>query len=281
MGSYCGRCGGALQDGTVACALCGSPAPTPYSAIPAYPPAAYSPNSAAAALAQASEPSGLASTAPVQVRRDGTAATNEQIQGFHAKVLAQGDSIAQSFGAEPTGFIKVVAWMVRATFLDKRVARAAAQDAGGNGAAIVALAIIATPSILFGFLFNGFRMGIIAGVIATIVITVLTLTIMFFSLAMLSEKIVDMKMPVGMVMRVMAYPQTLSALGSIPILGGFIGPVARIWCIVASAEAIREVTGTKAEKAIIFTAIGALIQACVWMVLSILAARAAMLFQIR
>ena len=281
MGSFCGRCGGVLQDGAFACAFCGNPAPTPYSAAPAYPPAGYGLNSAAAALAQASEPTGLASTAPVQVRRDGAAVTNQQIQGFHAKVLAQGDSIAQSFGAEPTGFVKVIAWMVRATFLDKRVARAAAQDTGGNGAAIAALAITATPAILFGFLFNAFRMGIIAGVIATIVITVLTLLITFFSLAGLSEKIVDIKMPVGTVMRVLAYPQTLSALGSIPILGGFIGPVARIWCIVASAEAIREVTGSKAEKAIIFAAIGALIQACVWMVLSILAARAAILFKLQ
>ena len=226
-------------------------------------------------------PAGLAHGAPVEVMRDGSAADIAQLQGLHLKVLAQGDSIAQSFGSEPTGIVKVVAWMVRATFLDKRVARAAAQDTGGNGAAIAALAITAIPSIIFGALFNGFRMGFVAGLGTTIVLAAVTPAIVFFSLSLLSARIIDIKLPAGTVLRVLAYPQAIMAVSAIPILGGFIGPVARIWSIVASAEAIREVTGTRAEKAIIFTAIGALIQACVWMVLSILAARTAMLLQIR
>jgi hypothetical protein len=217
----------------------------------------------------------------LQVRREGAVAGYEQLQGFHSKVLAQGDSIAQSFGAEPTGIVKVISWMVRATFLDKRVARAAAQDTGGNGAAILALAITATPGMIFGILLAGFRMGLFLGVAITVVLTAVTLTITFFSLSMLSAKVVDIKLSIGTVLRVLAYPQTITVLGSIPILGGFIGPVARIWSIVASAEAVREVTGTRAEKAIIFAAIGALIQAVVWMVLSVLAARTAMLFGVR
>jgi hypothetical protein len=229
----------------------------------------------------ASEPVGLAPGAPLQVARAGTAVATEQWNGLRSKVLAQGDSIAQSFGAEPTGIVKIIAWMVRATFFDKRVARAAAQDTGGNGAAIAALVIAAIPAIIFGALFNGFRMGFITGLATTIVLTALTWTIVFFSLSMLSARIVDIKMPVGTVLRVLAYPQAILIFGAIPILGGFIGPVARIWSIVASAEAIREVTGTRAEKAIIFAAIGALIQAVVWMVLSVLAARTAMLFGVR
>jgi len=269
-----------IADGAAVCARCGNPAPAAiYGA--GYAPVAYARSSAAEALAGASEPAGMGPVAPLQVRRAGATAEIEQLQGFREKVLAQGDSIANSFGAEPTGFIKVIAWMVRATCLDKRVARAAAQDTGGNGAAIAALAITATPGVLFGILVSGFRMGLVLGVATTVVLTVATLTITFFSLSMLSAKIVDINLPVGTVLRVLAYPQAIAVLGSIPILGSFIGPVARIWSIVASAEAIREVTGAKAEKAIIFAAIGALIQACVWMVLSILAARTAMLFQIR
>ncbi len=280
MGRFCASCGGAVADGVTVCERCGYPAST---AAPAstYPPATYAPGSAAAALAMASEPVGLAPGAPLQVARAGTAVATEQWNGLRNKVLAQGDSIAQSFGAEPTGIVKIIAWMVRATFFDKRVARAAAQDTGGNGAAIAALVIAATPTIIFGALSNGFRMGFITGLATTIVLTALTLTIVFFSLSMLSARVVDIKMPVGTVLRVLAYPQAILIFGAIPILGGFIGPVARIWSIVASAEAIREVTGTRAEKAIIFAAIGALIQAVVWMVLSVLAARTAMLFGVR
>jgi len=275
MGQYCGRCGSLLADSFAVCPRCN------FSSASSFPAAGHSPNSSADTLAMAGVPAGLAHGAPVEVRRDGSAADIAELQGLHLKVLAQGDSIAQSFGSEPTGIVKVVAWMVRATFLDKRVARAAAQDTGGNGAAIAALAIAAIPSIIFGALFNGFRMGFVAGLGTTIVLAAVTPAIVFFSLSLLSARIIDIKLPAGTVLRVLAYPQAIMAVSAIPILGGFIGPVARIWSIVASAEAIREVTGTRAEKAIIFTAIGALIQACVWMVLSILAARAAMLLQIR
>ena len=280
MGSYCGRCGSLIAGEFSVCERYGNPAQTAFP-VAANSPASYAPKSAAAALAMASEPAGLAPIAPLQVSRGVATAEIEQLQGLHSKVLAQGDSIAQSFGAEPTGFVKIIAWMVRSTFLDKKVARAAAEDTAGNGAAIAALAIIAAPGIVFGMLFAGFRMGLILGLVTTLVVTAVTLTITFFSLSMLSEKLVDIKMPIGTVLRVLAYPQTISVLGSIPILGSFIGPIARIWSIVASAEAVREVTGTKAEKAVIFAAIGALIQACVWMVLSIFAARMAMLIQIR
>jgi len=280
MGDFCGRCGSAVADGAAVCGSCGNPVSAGSSAA-VYSSAGYAPNSAAAALAMAGEPAGLSPTTPLQVRRANSTAEIEQLQGLRSKVLAQGDSIAQSFGAEPTGIVKIIAWMVRSTFLDKRVARAAAEDTGGNGAAIAALAIIAAPGIIFGMLLSGFRMGLLLALVSTLVVTAITLTVTFVSLSMLSEKILDIKMPAGTVLRVLAYPQTISVLGSIPILGSFIGPVARIWSIVASAEAVREVTGARAEKAILFAAIGALIQACVWMVLSILAARLAMLIQIR
>lgn len=240
--------------------------------------------SAAAALATAQEPVGLSVAPPVNVKAVGVATDSAQLQNLHQQVLSHGDSIAKSFGTEPTGFVKIISWMVRATFLDTRVARAAAQDVNGNGAAVAALAITALPGILIGTLVAsgmGFRMNLLAGLLTTVIVTCATLLVTFFSLSAISAKIVDVKLSPATVMRVLAYPQTISAVNAIPLLGNLIGPIARIWTIVASAVGVREVTGTRTEKAVLFAAFGALIQACTWMVLSVLAARTAVALNIR
>ena len=274
MARLCAACGSALSEEAAICSRCGQPAPAAFTA-------GYDPNSAAKTLAMAGEPACLSNAAPIQVAQQGGTAEIQQWNTLRGKVLAQGDSIAQSFGAEPTGFVRIIAWMVRATCLDRRVARAAAQDKGGNGAAIAALAIGSIPTIAFGALFNGFRMGFLPALAVTLILTVVTFALMFFVLSMLSAGIVDAALSVDTLLRVLAYPQAILAFSAIPILGGFIGPVARIWSIVASAEAVREVSNARAEKAIIFAAIGALIQAVAWMILSVLAARTAMWLQIR
>lgn len=243
----------------------------------------YAPGSAAAALTYAQEPAGLSLSPPLQVA--GSAQGDlQQFQNLQQKVLTQGDAIARSFGDQPTGVVKIVSWMVRATFLDARIGRMAAADVNGTGAAIAAVAITAAPGLLLGSLIAsglGFRMSFLAGFISTVIVMTATWGITLFVLSALAPKVVDAPLSFGTVLRVLAYAQTANVLISIPLLGNLIGPIARIWSIIATAVAIREVTRTRTEKAVIFAAIGALVYALAWMTLSIIAARTAMALHIR
>ena len=52
--------------------------------------------------------------------------------GFHQTLVPTGESLAASLGSNPTGFMKILSRLIRATFLDPRVARQAALDENGN-----------------------------------------------------------------------------------------------------------------------------------------------------
>jgi hypothetical protein len=267
MSVFCGQCGKALSGGAAHCGHCGA----------ATRPAAVSAPSPSM-LVSSGTPPGLIASASVSSRVARPDSGMGQYDDLQKKMLARGDAIAQSFGGEQTGVMKHIVWLIRSTCLDRRVARAAAEESGGTGAAIAVLIVISLPTILFGAITAVMRAKFIPAVGMLSLVTLLTWAITFFALSIVSTKLVEVKLPVSVLIRVLTYPQTVTVLGAIPLLGRLIGPLARIWSIVASAEAIREVTGVKAEKAILFTAFGALVYACAWMALSVIAARLAMRF---
>ena len=267
MGVFCGQCGNTVNEGAAHCGHCGASTRPVGVSI-----------SAASMLAGSGTPAGLLASAPVESRAARSDSGMGQYDDLQKKLLARGDAIAQSFGGEQAGAMKYIVWLIRSTCLDRRVARAAAEETGGTGAAIVLLIVISLPTILFGAMTTVMRASFFPAVGILSLVTLLTWAITFIALSMVSTKMVEVKLPISVLIRVLTYPQTVTILGAIPLLGRLIGPVARIWSIVASAEAIREVTGVKAEKAILFTAFGALVYACAWMALSVIAARMAMRF---
>ena len=68
---------------------------------------------------------------------------------FQQKLIPTGESIAKSFGEKPTGLMKTLAWIVRATFLDPRVARQAALDERGTNDALLAIVLTLPPPASF------------------------------------------------------------------------------------------------------------------------------------
>lgn len=196
------------------------------------------------------------------------------------KVITQGDSIAAAFGHEPTGIVKVISWMVRATFLDTRVASAAANDVNGNLAAILALLITYLPGLVFTSLLTALftmRLGALLALFTGLAVIAVSLLVALLVMSALSVKILQVKLPAAVLLRTLAYAQTALIVGAIPLLGGFIGPVARIWSIAASAVAVREAASASAEKATIFVVIGVVIQVTLGMALSVLATRAGLM----
>jgi hypothetical protein len=204
------------------------------------------------------------------------------IDELQKKVQERGDAIAGSFGSQPEGIAKIVSWVVRSTFLDARIARAAVEDVNGTGAAILVLALTAIPSIFFGGVLQMvvFPGGTLTRTLGMTIDMAATLLITYLVLGTLSEKFAGLKLSPATLVRMLAYPQAICCASAIPILGGFLGPVARVWSLIACAVAVREVTGVKAEKAVLFAAIGALIQAFVWMALSVVAARTVMFLRL-
>ena len=187
---------------------------------------------------------------------------------FQRSLIPTGESIAASLGTDPSGVMKILAWMIRATFLDPRVARQAALDEGGNMAAIGAIAISMLPSWLYilalgspVLLYGGFRY---AALIASVIVGIIGLAAAIFILAALSQPMLNVKLSAGQLLRALAYAQGAGVLGFIPILGVLIG----LWKIPASVAAVREISGAETSKAVIYMIAGALIVAVAMMVLS-------------
>ena len=108
---------------------------------------------------------------------------------FQQKLVPTGESTAASLGNNPGGFMKILAWMIRSTFLDPRVAREAALDKTGNMAAVGAFAISMVPGWLYlllagnTFLYTPFYHAMI---ISTVVVSIGGMVATIFILAALS-----------------------------------------------------------------------------------------------
>jgi hypothetical protein len=184
---------------------------------------------------------------------------------FQQKLVPTGESIATSLGANPTGVMQILSWIIRATFLDPRVARQAALDENGTGAAIGAVAITALPGILLGWLGVGsFGFGIVRTLITTVLMSVVSLGIMVGLLSALSQNLLGVKLSAGQLLRAIAYSQGANMLSFVP----GIGRILQLWSIVTGVAAVREISGAETQKVAIFMIIGAVASVVVVMVLA-------------
>jgi hypothetical protein len=183
---------------------------------------------------------------------------------FQKKLIPTGESIAGSLGANPTGIMRILAWMIRATFLDPRVARQAALDLKGNWNAIAAIALTAVPGILFsGLSTMSFGSGILKILIVTTGLSVVSTAATVYILSALSASMVGVKLDPGVLLRVMAYATGANMLGFLP----GVGQLVRLWSIPATVAAVREITAAETQKVAIFMIVGALITVAAAMVL--------------
>ena len=187
--------------------------------------------------------------------------------GFQQSLVPTGESIAASLGGNPTGFMKILSWMIRATFLDPRIARQAALDEAGNVEALGALALTMVPSWLYLLLAgNPYAYNSIyhAMIITTVVVSIAGMAATIFVLAALSRSLLGVGLGAGQLLRALAYAQGAAVLGFIPILGMLI----RLWTIPTSIAAVREISGAGTAKAVVFMLAGALVTVAAMLLLS-------------
>jgi len=184
---------------------------------------------------------------------------------FQQKIIPTGESLANSLGANPTGVMQILSWIIRATFLDPRIARQAALDENGTAAAIGAIAITALPGILLGWLGVGsFGFGIVRALVTTVLMSVVSLGIMVGLLSVLSQNLLGVKLSAGQLLRAVAYSQGANMLSFVPGVGRII----QLWSIVTGVAAVRAISGAETQKVAIFMIIGAVASVIVAMVLA-------------
>ena len=160
--------------------------------------------------------------------------------------------------------MQILAWMIRATFLDPRIARQAALDSKGNWNAVAAIALTAVPAILFsGLSTMSLGSGLIKVLIVTVALTVVSTAATVYILSALSASMVGVKLDPGVLLRAMAYATGANMLGFLPGLGQLV----RLWSIPATVVAVRELTAAETQKVAIFMIVGAVITVAAGMVL--------------
>jgi len=173
---------------------------------------------------------------------------------FQQKLVPTGESVANALGTNPTGIMRILSWIIRATFLDPRIAREAALDESGTGAAIGAIVITALPGVLIGWLGVGsYGFGVVRLLVSTILMSIVSLGIMVGVLSVLSQSLLGVKLSAGQLLRSLAYSQGANMLAFVPS----VGRVLQLWSIVAGVAAIREISGATTQKVAVFMIIGA------------------------
>ena len=167
------------------------------------------------------------------------------------KLIPMGASIASSLGKDPQGVMKILSWIIRATFLDPQVARAAALDQKGTGTAVAAVALTAAPAAIISILGSG---SVVANVMS-LALTAVSLLIAAYLLSGLSQSMIGRKVPPGVLFRSIAYSLGANMLTFAP----GIGPIVVLWSIPASTAAVREITAAETQKAVIFMVVWYLI----------------------
>jgi hypothetical protein len=232
--AFCGNCGSALGEGAPYCASCGAAQQPQQPADPGFAPPPPGPD----AYSSPAE-GGLPSSPP--------------LWDFQRKLIPTGESIAKAFGENPTGIMKILAWIVRATFLDPRVARLAALDENGTRDALIAILLTALPGLLLGGLGIGaLGVGFVRALVTTAVSTVVMLGIMVGILSALSRSLLGVRIPPGRLLRAIAYSEGANALSFVPVVGRLLG----LWTIVSAAAAVREISGAETQKVAVFMVVG-------------------------
>jgi hypothetical protein len=184
---------------------------------------------------------------------------------FQQKLIPTGESIAKSLGENPQGIMKTLAWIVRATFLDPRIARQAALDENGTNNALIAIVLTCLPGIVLGGLGVGsFGAGMLRSLVTTVVMTVVMMGIMVGILSALSQNLLGVKISTGRLLRALAYSQGANALSFVPGVGRLLG----LWTIVSGVAAIREISGAETQKVGIFMVAGFVIGIVAVMIVS-------------
>ncbi len=185
---------------------------------------------------------------------------------FQQKLIPVGESVAAPLGSNPGGFMKILAWMIRATFLDPRIARQAALDKDGNLVAIGAFLIAMAPAWLYLILLGNptlFTSFYHAMIISTVLVSILGMAATILILAVLSKSLLGVSLSAGQLMRALAYAQGAAVFGFIPVLGTLI----RLWTIPTSVAAVREISGAETVKVVIFIVVGGAVTVAVLMLL--------------
>ncbi|MFH0998697.1 MAG: hypothetical protein V1844_24875 [Pseudomonadota bacterium] len=174
--------------------------------------------------------------------------------GFQQKLIPIGESLASGLGPNPTGAMKVLSLIIRATFLDPRVARQAALDENGTGEAILAILLTAVPGIVLGWLgASSFGFGILSAMISTVLMSLVSLGIMVGLLSALSLSLLGVKLAPGQLLRALSYSQGANMLSFVPSIGRLLA----LWTIVSGVAAVREISGGETQKVAIFMIVGA------------------------
>ena len=245
MPKFCGTCG-SPSDGGAFCGGCGAaiavglaqPSPAPgYQAPPPPPPPSFAPPPPLMPQGFAPPPPplppqgfapppppppGFGYTAPrTYAPAAGGLPPSPPLWDFQQKLIPTGESIANSMGANPSGVMKILAWIVRATFLDPRIARQAALDENGTGAAIGAIALTVLPRHSdrlarrrLIWLRNRAR-----ALVTTVLMSVVSLGVMVGLLSALSQSLLGTKLSAGQLLRAIAYCQGANMLSFVPGIG--------------------------------------------------------------
>lgn len=183
---------------------------------------------------------------------------------FQQKLIPTGESLVSGLGPNPTGVMKILARIIRATFLDPRVARQAALDENGTAEAIGAIVLTVVPGIVLGWLgASSFGFGILNALISTVLMSVVSLGIMVGLLSALSLSLLGVKLSAGQLLRALAYSQGANMLSFVPGVGRLLG----LWTIVSGVAAVREISGAETQKVAIFMIVGAVAGVVVAMVI--------------
>ncbi|MGD9972028.1 MAG: hypothetical protein AB7S77_03110 [Desulfatirhabdiaceae bacterium] len=164
--------------------------------------------------------------------------------------------MAAGLGQNPTGVMKVLAFIIRATFLDPRVARQAALDESGNWEAILAIILTVAPGILLTSLgATSIGFGILNALITTVLMSLISLGIMVGLLSGLSLSLLGVKLSPGQLLRAIAYSQGANMLSFVPSFGRLLA----MWTIVSGVAAVREISGGETRKVAIFMIVGGVV----------------------
>lgn len=208
---------------------------------------------------------GLAAPGAASSGAAGGLPPSQPLWDFQQKLVPTGEAIANALGASPTGVMRILSWIIRATFLDPRIARQAALDENGTGAAIGAIAITALPGVLLTWLGMGsLGFGVLRILVSTVVMTILSVGVMVGVLSLLSQSLLGVKLSAGQLLRAIAYSQGANAIAFVPD----IGRILQLWTVVSGIAAVREISGATTQKVAVLMIIGAVASVAAALVLA-------------
>lgn len=183
---------------------------------------------------------------------------------FQPKVIEVGMTLVNGLGPAPTGVMKIVSRIVRATFLDPRVAREAALDQNGTGEAVLAILLTTVPGVALGWLAVG-SVGawMVTAMITSVLMSLVGVGIMVGLLSALSLSWLGVKLSPGQLLRALAYSQGANMLSFVPGVRTLLA----LWTTVAGLAAVREISGAETQKVAILMIVVAMVTVLLAMVI--------------